>query len=367
MISIKGEVLIFSDLHLGKGKDNQVHYDTSSKLIDWICSCGVKNVFFLGDWFDNRQTIPVKALDYSHKFLTKFKDSGINFICIPGNHDVYYKNNEEVNSLQFFKEFDNVKLIERVEEIFLNDSAGVIFPWCSDWKQYEQSMQCLRDSRSITGGKFDFAMGHFEFVGARLAGTVSMVGIESNKMHKLAPLIFSGHYHLSETYEFKQCRVISVGNPFEMDWGDRDNTKSCIYFDGVNYRCRQNEYPKHIKILWSDLDYSKVTDNYVKLVVDTETFDHDTIRKTVDKINQLEPLVPCGVDYVYPSSVNKLFQANVTQIENYEKFLQLDTIGQIRSYLTKQSTEPESVMTKMNLDLKRCIELSDKYLQLLKV
>jgi DNA repair exonuclease SbcCD nuclease subunit len=355
MISVKGEVLIFSDLHLGKGKDDQTHYDTSSKLIDCICNCGVKYVIFLGDWFDNRQTIPVKALDYSHKFLTKFKDSGIKFICIPGNHDVYYKNNEEVNSLQFFKEFDNVTLVQKPTDITINDSIGIIFPWCSDWNKYGETV-----------GKFDFAMGHFEFVGARLAGTMSMTGMESNQMNKLAPLVFSGHYHLSETYEFKNCKVISVGNPFEMDWGDKYNKKSCIFFDGKNYRYQQNAYPKHISLSWSNLDYDNITGNFVRLFVDNEVYDHDSITKVIEKIKKYEPLELDETEYLYPSTVSKLFQANVTQIENYEKFLQLGTIDQIAVYLDEQSKQSDSVLVKMGLDLNRCRELSEQYLQLVK-
>jgi metallophosphoesterase superfamily enzyme len=62
---------------------------------------GVKHILHLGDYYDNRKFINFKALNSNRRvFLDKLRDSGITMDIIPGNHDTFYKNTNDLNSLK---------------------------------------------------------------------------------------------------------------------------------------------------------------------------------------------------------------------------------------------------------------------------
>ena len=61
----------------------------------------IKHILHLGDYYDNRKTINFKALQHNRKiFLEPMRELGITMDIIPGNHDVYYKNTNELNALK---------------------------------------------------------------------------------------------------------------------------------------------------------------------------------------------------------------------------------------------------------------------------
>lgn len=51
-------------------------------------------------------------------------------IC--GNHDSYFKNTTDVNSINIFRDRPNVKVIDKTEEISLNGQRVLLVPWLGD-------------------------------------------------------------------------------------------------------------------------------------------------------------------------------------------------------------------------------------------
>ena len=55
----------------------------------------------LGDVVDRRKFISFKiANDFRQRFINRFAELGIDLHIIIGNHDTYYKNTNEVNSME---------------------------------------------------------------------------------------------------------------------------------------------------------------------------------------------------------------------------------------------------------------------------
>ena len=66
-----------------------------------------------------------------------------------------------------------------------------------------------------------------------------------------APLTISGHFHLREEREYDDGKIVYLGNPFQMDFGDVDGIKGYYILDipSSTYEFTENKSsPKHKKI-----------------------------------------------------------------------------------------------------------------------
>jgi len=303
------KVALFSDLHWGKSRDSDVKLQSANDFIDWfivtIKKLDIKDVIFLGDWFDNRNHISVKTQNHSYNALRKFSDNDINLYMIVGNHDAYFKDTIVVNSITHYNDVPNVYPIEKMTEVHFasTDKYGLLCPW----ETYED-----------TPNNYDVMFGHYEFQGAYLVGTVSKSGMNVEDLLKKAPTIFGGHYHIRAEYEHKEGKVVTIGCPLELDWGDYENPKGIYILDtsDMSYEFVENTTsPKHVRMYWSHIKektekFDKIDGNYVKFVIDTKyKFEH--IMKILNLINTKNPLT-AEPEFVYNKNMNILSTVDIT-------------------------------------------------------
>jgi len=225
MLSISdSEIALFSDPHFGESKDNLIKMDTATNFIDKFIienKNKIKTVFCLGDWFHNRSSINVHTNFIAYQNATKLAKH-FNLYIIVGNHDTYFKHTVEVNSLKHFDNIKNVTIIEEPTEIDFNGKKGLLCPWHFNPNNYKDK-------------HYDFLFGHFEMNGAAFVGTVSK-GCEYDikDLVELSPLVFSGHYHTRKDYDFEKGKVITIGCPYEMTWGDMLNSKGYYILNVLN-------------------------------------------------------------------------------------------------------------------------------------
>jgi hypothetical protein len=131
------------------------------------------------------------------------------FLCL-GNHDIYYKNVNTVNSVSFLQKLspnDNIIVIEN-EPFFMKiyDQTLGLFPWGYDLKNIQTNVENFQ--------KLNYAFGHFECNGIELTGAISDGSpYNLSDLFKLSDYVFSGHYHLNKTYSQKHSRLNMVGSP----------------------------------------------------------------------------------------------------------------------------------------------------------
>tara|TARA_R110002020_G_scaffold90534_27_gene220512 strand:+ start:1003 stop:2100 length:1098 start_codon:yes stop_codon:yes gene_type:complete len=296
------EVLIFSDFHWGKGRDSTMKLESNDKYIDWMISECIKNkiktIIFMGDWFDCRSSISVKTYDHSFKALKKLKDNDLKIYLFVGNHDAYFKDTIEVNSLSPLDQMDNVIVVDDTEDVeFASGKTAGFLPWdCFDYETLKHK-------------EWDVMFGHFEFMGAQLNAVGSMAckhGYNGNDMTKVSPLVFSGHFHARKEYNYKAGKVITVGCPLELDWGDYNNPKGYYILNTstLEYSFTENTVsPRHYKVFWSEIksgkeEFKNVKDNYIKLIVDCE-YKFEEVMKEVTNINLNGPLKPCEAEFTH--------------------------------------------------------------------
>lgn len=73
-------------------------------------------MIFAGDWFHSRSLLDTNTINVSLK-LVQALAKGRRLYLICGNHDSYFKNTTDVNSINIFRDCPNVKVVDKTEEI----------------------------------------------------------------------------------------------------------------------------------------------------------------------------------------------------------------------------------------------------------
>ena len=112
------KVAIFSDIHLGVHQNSDFWLGVANQWSDWyiedLKSKGISDIIFCGDFFHYRDEISVKTLNFAKDFLDKFSD--FNITMITGNHDAWYKDTSEINSLSILRGYSNLTVYDKMAQ-----------------------------------------------------------------------------------------------------------------------------------------------------------------------------------------------------------------------------------------------------------
>ena len=100
------KIAILNDTHAGVKNRSDIFLDYSAKFYNdiffpYLLDNGIKKIIHLGDYFEHRKYVNYKVLEHNYNcFIRKLYDYDITMDIIPGNHDVYYKNTNSLNSIE---------------------------------------------------------------------------------------------------------------------------------------------------------------------------------------------------------------------------------------------------------------------------
>jgi len=275
------KVAIITDQHFGARNDS-IHFldyyekfyrDTFFPTID---EHNISTVLILGDTFDRRKYVNFYSLKRAKEmFFDELAKRNIKVHMLAGNHDTYFKNTNDVNSVQLLlKEYANIHVIDKPTTIWLNDEKYPIcmMPWiCAD--NHDDSMFELSDTDA------SICMGHFEISGfAMNRGIPNYEGLDRGIFKKF-DIVFSGHYH----HRSNQDNIRYLGNPYELTWQDYNDPRGFHLFDidTLDLEFIENPNVMFHRITYDDKentiteitgkDLSKYTETYVKVVVLNKT------------------------------------------------------------------------------------------------
>jgi DNA repair exonuclease SbcCD nuclease subunit len=296
---------------------------------------GINTVLILGDTFDRRKYVNFYSYKRSREmFFDKLADNDIKVFMLAGNHDTYFKNTNEVNSVRLLlQEYTNITVIDDPQTIYVGGTAICMMPWiCPD--NYQESMDQLKQTQA------DICMGHFEIAGfAMYRGMPSQEGL-SRELFRKFDFTFSGHYHHKSAAD----GIHYLGNPYELTWQDYNDSRGFHLF---SLNSRELEFIKNPnvmfhKIIYDDKeesiteinnkDLSKYTNTYVKVVV----------------LNKTNP-------YLFDKFMNNLYKVNPVDITIAEDFTDLtegvedDMVDQAEDTLTILNKYVDSIQEN-NLD-----------------
>jgi len=283
---------IITDTHYGFKKANKPFHDYFAKFYDNVFfptleERRIDTVIHMGDAFDNRKGVDYWALEWAKKNVyDRFRDLGITVYNIVGNHDTYFKNSNEVNSIDLLlQQYDNVIPISSIQEFNIGGLNTLMIPWiCSDNQN--------KSFDKIQNTKAKVAFGHLELSGfAVFPGQNQEEGLGKEIFNKF-DRVYSGHYHTRSD----DGKIFYLGNPYQMFWSDVEDKRGFTIFDTETYELKRIDNPYDIfhRIFYDDtddkiLDKTYVKDKIVKIVVRKKT-DQLQFDKFVDKILRSNPL-----------------------------------------------------------------------------
>jgi len=114
MSNLFKKAAVFTDIHFGLKSNSQVHNEDCLNFIKWATATakenGCETAFFLGDWHNNRASINIITLNYSLQALEHLNANFDKVYFIPGNHDLYYRDKRDIQSVEWAKHLPNVQI-----------------------------------------------------------------------------------------------------------------------------------------------------------------------------------------------------------------------------------------------------------------
>ena len=331
------KILLTADWHIGIRGDSDIYHKIfetwlTNFLVPTIREYEVKKLFILGDFFDNRNVINIKSFDLSIwaiEYLTmSFPE--LEVILIIGNHDIYYRNRKDVNSLQAFKRFNRVSIIDQITFTNFEDRDFYLVPWITN----EEELKNLFKSKG------DICLGHFEFKGYDfINGVTSHNGLDLKDFTDRFTKVFTGHFHLRN--------APYVGNPFHMSWADTEDQKGVTILDTRTLKetfVPNNISPIYKKIFLSQLKNKTVSldickNNFIKVYLDSEYT--DKMLETIDKVIQMKKPLSYSFEGL---TEDKLEEAQINDLTNPVESL----ILWLNDIELKKGIDREKLITKMN-------------------
>lgn len=252
MIKLTGRTLIFSDLHCGIKTDSTSRLNLTIKAIDEILKISksehIDNIIFLGDWFNSREYIHTATLTVGYKLMSLLAMS-YKVVVIAGNHDIESNAYRTISPLFTFANIENVTVLHDITEFILNDKLCLAVPW--GFSDFENTKT------------YDYVFGHLNVAGSAIRYNKVVGDISDNseyvvtaindvrtfaKKLKPAGICFSGHIHLRTEHRYRSNRIIFVGTPFELNFGETSSNHGVYIIDTKSNDVRFIEItsmPKH--------------------------------------------------------------------------------------------------------------------------
>lgn len=255
---------VFTDLHLGLKHNSRRHNQDCINFIEWFIKQAEERncdtCLFLGDYHHHRASINVSTLNYSMKALGMLNEAFDNIYFIVGNHDLYYREKRELNSIPMANLFPSIHLIDEIYE----EGDVAIIPWLvgDEWKK-------------VSKIKSKYMFGHFELPRFKMNARVEMPdhGQLQAEHFQHQDYIFSGHFHRRQ----QKGIIHYIGNPFGHNYADTWDTNRGAMFlkwGGDPKYVNWEDGPRYISMDLSDLledpDKYLNKNTYAKIELDVD-------------------------------------------------------------------------------------------------
>ena len=283
-------IAMITDIHMGVRNDQALFRNNQVKFFKetffpYIDKHNIKTLFILGDTWDRRKYINLETLHiFKNCFFDQLAARDIQVVMIYGNHCVYHRNTNEVNSVDFLEgEYKNIHVVKTHEVI---NVGGVDFGFIS-WINNEN----LADSMEfIKTANCRIMCGHFEIKSFEMVkGAICDHGFDKSLFERYDE-VWSGHFHVIGT----DGKINYLSNTNQTCWGDYGLKKGFWCYDTDTNEKNHVENPHNVyeKLAFSDdfdiisFDYERFQDKIVRVYI--KSFDIANRKKLdlfMDKLN----------------------------------------------------------------------------------
>ena len=280
------KIAIITDQHFGARKGSKDFHAYFKKFYDnvffpYLEEHKIDTVIDMGDTFDNRRSIDLWSIDWAKEtYFDRLQEMGITLHSVVGNHTAYYKDTNEVNTIDLLlKEYKNITTYSETTSIEVGGCNILLVPWINE-ENKEKSLELIKASQAPV------CMGHLELNGfVATAGHIMDHGMDIDPFKKFKK-VYSGHYHTRSNVG----NIYYLGNPYEMFWNDCEDTRGFTIFDTKTLEQMpiNNPYRLFYKVYYDDHNYKlfntkELKNKIVKLIVRKKT-DQKQFEKFIDKL-----------------------------------------------------------------------------------
>lgn len=335
------KIAIITDSHAGVKNDADYLLDYQERFykevfFPYIIKNGISRVFHNGDFFDRRKYINFNTLYRIRRmFLDVLRELDIPMDIIPGNHDVYLKNTNAINSISLL--MSEYKNIVQIHEPTCKEYGGVKFMW-TPWinsENYHSTMKFIQENDA------DILIGHFELAGFEMyAGQKNETGMDYKLFEKFGT-VWSGHYHHKSDLD----NIHYLGSPMEFTFADCDDPRGFHVFDTET---RKLEYIQNPLKLFEKIYYNDETKDLQDQFLN---FDTSQFSGKIVKLVVLKKVCPA----IFEIFVDKLYKENIidlTIMEDMSEFHESNVDISIANQNTRNLIESyiDAAETDMNKD-----------------
>lgn len=312
---------IITDIHFGC-RGASAYFIERYKLFfeniffPYLLDNNISKVLILGDTWEDRKNLNVNALTAAREmFFDKLLEYGIEVTAILGNHDVFYRNTNHVNSMDIIESsYSNIHVVEEYEEITIGSKTFGLMSWVNN-----ENIQ--RNVERIEKANTNYLLSHMEIKNFEMTkGNVADKGFEPSIFNKYDKVL-SGHFHIMN--EIGNIRYI--GNPFQTNWDDYASDRGFHVYDST-----ADEFI-FIKNTYETYDVIAYTDDF-----EIETFDFDACKGKIVKV------LITKVSEIDQIKYNKFLELLLKEVHEYSIVEVIDSselLGKTNSVSIKSSKE----------------------------
>jgi len=300
------KIPILCDTHFGIRNDSNLFFDYFMKFYDNIFfphleENNIKTIIHAGDFLDRRKYVNFNTLNRIRKeFLGPLRDMGITMYCIPGNHDTYYKNTNEINCLGevFDDAWANIVYVDWASVHSFGGMDIALLPWINQ-NNKEKSLEFIANANA------SWLIGHLELKDFEiLRGIKHDFGMDHELFSRYEQVI-SGHYHCRS----EKDNIKYLGAPYQMTFSDVGDTKGFWTLDTGD---RSLEFIENPYRMFYSIKYSDSKSNYQDIIDDASIYGGKYVKIYVTEKNKPEILDEL-IDSMYSANVH-----NLTVIEDLD-------------------------------------------------
>jgi calcineurin-like phosphoesterase family protein len=298
----------------------------------------------LGDLFDNRNSIPIITMNKVENILKELA-SILPVHIMVGNHDLFNKGSNEVNSIRLYGYIDNITIYERTKTLEIGGKKVVLMPWV------EKRIDMINEIAINPG---DYLLCHSDLNGCKMhLNSVAHRNADKIDVEDFGKYqrVFSGHIHIRQV----QKNFTFIGSLYQMDRNDYNDQKGMTVLDleedEVDFI--PNDYSpvfkKHRVISEQDveeLDQLKNSKDYIDISISNNLLiSNRKLRRKLEMI--LENGSFASVDYIddIVLTLEEEEKKKEEEVEfdenNLNISIQLDYADYIKEYILKQKYDNE--------------------------
>jgi DNA repair exonuclease SbcCD nuclease subunit len=303
------KIALITDTHFGARNDNIDFLNYFERFYNEIffptlISERIDTIIHLGDIVDRRKYISYITLRrMKDMFIDKCNEHGISLHVLIGNHDVPYKNTNDVNSMNELFNGSHVNYYSEPTTVDFGGQPILLMPWINA-QNYDTAVSTMDDTPA------QVMMSHLEVCGAFMdRGTKSEHGMDVDTFKRFET-VYSGHFH----HKNKIGNVQYLGAPYEMTWIDYQDTKGFHIYDTET---REVEFVRNPYSIFHKIFYNDADKTVKELVDDVDVDIYANVYVKVIKIN-------CDNPYWFDLFMDKLYKSNPVQIQVVDDNLNLN-------------------------------------------